>query len=86
MTLTNSERGRQHHASLERQLLNTFPNMSDAQRKYAQNKISQILRKCKCDVIKMWISDKPFRSCQYEQSHCFLVSSSIRVYMNIQMD
>lgn len=84
--ITEKELGKQQHAYLKQRIIDEFPNLTSGQKWYVQNKISQILRRCKCDVIQIWVSNKSFSYCQYEQSHEFIVGGKTKVYMNIQVD
>lgn len=88
MIRTDSERlkGRQQHVRMRQVIAKEFPQLTDGQRWYIQNKVSRILRNLGDDIIEVWVTSKPINPAQYCTNRTFTVGEDTKVYVTIQVD
>lgn len=84
-TLLEKEQGRDHHANMVAMIRREFPKLTAGRRRYIQNRVARIIRKCGQDVYQVWIGAKPLNEAQYTSDHEFYVGCT-KVYVQIQVD
>jgi len=62
-----------------------FYHLTDNQRRFIKNKVSNIIRRAKHDVYHVWIDNKPMCYAQYAANYDFKVGEHT-VYVHIQVD
>ncbi|QPI17951.1 hypothetical protein POP12_159 [Pectobacterium phage POP12] len=63
-----------------------FHYLTGKQRKYIKNHTSNIIRHCKHDVYRVWVSNQPMKYAQYSYDTDFVLNNGTRIYVHIQID
>jgi hypothetical protein len=70
---------------IRHQVANIYPELSDRSVNYAVNKISQLLRKAKCDIYDLSFSNSPFEYDERDFNETIEVSGKL-IYVNAKTD
>ena len=62
-----------------------FHYLTDNQRRFIKNKVSNIIRRAKHDVYNVWVDKEPICYAQYAANYEFDVGKH-KVYVHIQVD
>ncbi len=84
--MNESDRGKQYHENMVKQIAKGFSDLTEGQRRYIQNKTSNILRSLGDDIWGVWITREPINPAQYCQHAKFIVADDVTVYVTIQVD